>query len=504
MTFSAPVWYTAWLCLAVTQVSADINSGCPTWGCLSWGSFSLSAGVPSSNGQVKWSKAIEQIGNAADVGVVGRGCISNQDFVVCTTQRGYVSLDPSTGEQLWNYTAMSNPYLPLMDVYGDVIGIDKNNLVYVSNDGTPKHPIGIKIMQPDFGVMVSNNSILFLTATKTETAQIFTYDTDGIIDAAFTLKGSWERMNGTFVPCSHPVIAGNRAYIVTKFIPDGANTTTKLAWKRLFALDLLHQMAPRIVIAWYANFLMEGGAQDSMPSTVSSTQPQPVPVEEQVPIVTYFNNTVYINMIWPNKVSKREPYDSKLWAFRDEGAYASRLFNASSFYGPMAVFDTYDEPIKFRGPRKAERFHMVWVSSNSPAKLTGYRTQDGAVVQVIDVGMVSKLGPNTTITSKLSITRQNTSSNRDTIVLGAVDANKQAFLLAIEADPANAGSSLLWATKLSEQRADPSTWAVEGQVVNTAQPIPGTGGSVDFKLGLIAMVTETGNDYKKTYIKGVF
>ena len=186
--------------------SSDINSGCPFWGCLPWASFSLSAGVPVTHPQVKWTTSIGNFSTPASAAAAATwdfepGCISNQDFVVCTTPKGYVSMDPMTGEVLWVLPNMTSPFIPLMDTTGDVIAMDTRGLYYINNDGTPMSPIDIATMSPRYGVMVSNNSILVVTGSNTSTAQLVTYDTSGIIDAALDMKGSWERINGTFVPC---------------------------------------------------------------------------------------------------------------------------------------------------------------------------------------------------------------------------------------------------------------------------------------------------------------
>ena len=66
------------------------------------------------------------------------------------TSRGYVSLDPENGQILWNYTTKSAPYLPVMDIFGDVIGMDKDRLYYVGADGKAEHPINIEILGPAF------------------------------------------------------------------------------------------------------------------------------------------------------------------------------------------------------------------------------------------------------------------------------------------------------------------------------------------------------------------
>ncbi|GFR83106.1 hypothetical protein ElyMa_000642400 [Elysia marginata] len=142
------------------------------------GTFSFSAGIPTTNNQVKWSTEIDhRNGSDAKDTLSFQGCVSDQQTIVCATSRGYVSLDPENGNILWNYTTRTAPYLPVMDVFGDVIGMDKDNLYYVGADGKPKHPISIKILQPAFSLMVANNSILFLTSTSTKTGQVVTYGT---------------------------------------------------------------------------------------------------------------------------------------------------------------------------------------------------------------------------------------------------------------------------------------------------------------------------------------
>ncbi|GFO50288.1 hypothetical protein PoB_007679300 [Plakobranchus ocellatus] len=178
------------LCIFVTGLSfvtGDINSGCPMWGCLPQGTFSFSAGVPTggTNQQVKWSTEIDRSDGSEDI-LSGQGCVSDQEVVVCATSRGYVSLDPENGHILWNYTTETAPYLPVMDIFGDVIGMDKDNLYYVGSDGKPEKPINIKVLQPAFSVMVANNSILFLTSTSTKTGQVVTYGTGRVLN--FNLK----------------------------------------------------------------------------------------------------------------------------------------------------------------------------------------------------------------------------------------------------------------------------------------------------------------------------
>ncbi|KAK3726663.1 hypothetical protein RRG08_016972 [Elysia crispata] len=133
----------------VLPVIADINSGCPSWGCLPQGTFSFSSRIPTASNQLKWSTEIDQTNGTLDQLSV-QGCVSDQQSVVCATPRGYVSLDPENGQILWNYTTKTAPYLPVMDVYGDVIGMDKDQLYYVGSDGKHQHPVNIKVLQPAF------------------------------------------------------------------------------------------------------------------------------------------------------------------------------------------------------------------------------------------------------------------------------------------------------------------------------------------------------------------
>lgn len=222
------------------------------------------------------------------------------------------------------------------------------------------------------------------------------------------------------------------------------------------------------------------------------------------PIVNFYNNTIYVNMILPQKAGQPFSHNSTLWAFRDSGDQAAKVFQTNAFYGPMAVYDTYDEPMKFRASPKDDGGHVLWVASNTPAQLIAYDTQDGSIKQVIDVGKLSKLGNTTSITSKVSITRQNKSSNTDVLVVGVEGADQQAYLLAIEASPDTGGQTLMWSVKMSEQQDDQVSWRVEGQVVNTVQPIPGARRSIPVKLGVIATVTERGKNYKNIHVKAVF
>jgi len=218
------------------------------------------------------------------------------------------------------------------------------------------------------------------------------------------------------------------------------------------------------------------------------------------PIVTFFNNTIYTNRMMPSKPGSKEPYSSVIFAFRDDGPQATRLFQVDSQYGPMAVYDTYDDPI--RGVDANTTDHVLWVASNSPAKLTAHSTQDGSVKQVIDVGKVSQLGNNVSISSKLTITRRSLTDTDDILVMGLVDGDSQAYVVALQATVSSQSAKAVLTTKVSESRNGQVSWKVEGQVVNTVQPDHSDPKKLN--LGLLATVSETGSAYKKTHVKAIF
>ena len=153
-------------------------------------------------------------------------------------------------------------------------------------------------------------------------------------------------------------------------------------------------MAPRILTAWSAAFMPAdedsstliqsspaGRSSDDQSSVDTSDDQSSLETSDRDdPIVLFFNNTIYTNRKFPKP---NAPYSSVIFAFRDDGSQGTRLFQTVSQYGPMAVYDTYDEPI--RGVN-ANTEHTLWVASIQPAIVTGHSTQDGSIKQAIDVG----------------------------------------------------------------------------------------------------------------------
>lgn len=55
--------------------------------------------------------------------------------------RGYVSLNVDNGSLVWSDKVLNHPSLPIMDVYGDIVGTDGRKLVMYEVDGTLVKPI---------------------------------------------------------------------------------------------------------------------------------------------------------------------------------------------------------------------------------------------------------------------------------------------------------------------------------------------------------------------------
>lgn len=55
--------------------------------------------------------------------------------------RGYVSLNADNGSLVWSDKVLHRPSLPIMDVYGDIVGTDGRKLVMYEVDGTLVKPI---------------------------------------------------------------------------------------------------------------------------------------------------------------------------------------------------------------------------------------------------------------------------------------------------------------------------------------------------------------------------
>lgn len=243
------------LTVAGTGNGQAIN-GCPSFGCNPMGTFSYKLTVPM-NASVGW-KSDFFIGPLPE----GLGCVGNSNNLVCQFNSprdvGYVSIDVLTGKLQWKDAVLRFPTLPIMDIYGDIIGSDGNNLVKYETNGQLDKPIihlGSYI-HPIYSLMVTDNNMVLIVS---QNGGIYSYQTNGIPDAAIWLNGTVERSNGTFIPVSQPIIAHNRVYILTQFKPDDPTSAkpSVLGMQRLYAIDCFDRMIDRLHITWFMNFEKE-------------------------------------------------------------------------------------------------------------------------------------------------------------------------------------------------------------------------------------------------------
>ncbi|CAG5117936.1 unnamed protein product [Candidula unifasciata] len=488
-------------------VKADVNSGCPSWGCLPSGSFSLSSGVPPANGTVKWSTEILNVRNSLQVGSL-RGCVSDQVAVVCSTQSGYVSMDPITGIAVWNTTSMNDPYLPIMDVYGNLIGTDQSQMVYVDREGFESTSINIADLKPAFSGMLANNSVILLTSSNTDTVQVVTYNTDGVVCGAVSLTATVGDVNGTFLPVGHPIIVGFRAYVITQFEPNVTSSQEREThWNlfRLYAFDLLNYMTLRIRIVWFID--IQGDADSRHKKWNSGTA---IDTDVMPPIVAYLQDKVYVNIPFVSSLTNPvQPLMGTLWGILDNGDTASFVFKTIVQFGQIVVYNVnleVEQPS--RQPRAGYKTRKntdqtLWISSKYSNLIGGYSSRNGNLIGYINTTRLANIDQ---ITSKLAITRLTPSSLEDILIFGGTDTNGSALLVAIETD-STTNAALLLKTKLSDKNHNENnvTWEVTGQIVNFAQAVSGVDGSTAaWQVGLIAMVWENGTEFSKLHVKGVY
>ena len=55
--------------------------------------------------------------------------------------RGYISLYGDTGKLAWRDGILRFPQLPILDIFGDLIGSDGHYLIKIDDDGTVSQPI---------------------------------------------------------------------------------------------------------------------------------------------------------------------------------------------------------------------------------------------------------------------------------------------------------------------------------------------------------------------------
>ncbi|ESO96916.1 hypothetical protein LOTGIDRAFT_231717 [Lottia gigantea] len=229
-------------------------SGCPLYGCTPSGSFSLNKVVISPDIKVAWTA---QIDNSSHTSNIDNGCVSNGNNLVCPTSNGYVSLDPTNGKELWRTKNLLRPTLPILDIYGDVIGCDGPSLVKIDSDGRLEPIIHLDLPLDSIyslNLMTESNALVIVSRS----GMVVAYLTNGVPLASLQLNGTSDGQKGTFHPIASPVISGQRVYVLTEFSPASTNGRKKnLKDIRLYALDITDSITDRIHAAWFMDIQKE-------------------------------------------------------------------------------------------------------------------------------------------------------------------------------------------------------------------------------------------------------
>ncbi|XP_070212833.1 uncharacterized protein [Littorina saxatilis] len=501
------------LCLQITTTAvgasavADPSSGCPFFGCLSSGTFSLSSDIPGTGNRpvaVKWMTQVSALLTPPDSRSISArlGCVSCQEGVVCPTHSGYVSVDQQKGELVWRYDNMTSPSLPILDIYGDAIGTDGKHIVKVDANGAVEKPI-IKIyadLGPMYSISLANDN-LFLMSSFAK-GLLVTYGTDGIVDASLTVRAVVERANGSFVPVAQPVIYGKRAYILMQFLPDDTTNQQQaqgLGLQRLYAIDLWARMVDRICPVWYYNF-------ERMGCPLPSSQPA-APSGNSILV---HNDTIYVSLGAPEKgcrgsagaPSSSQQEAGTLWALKDNGTQPQILFKMAAPVSSLSLYDVSlgeQDRVPSTRPnnndRKAFRPHrahetpqkqkniltadvkraastvprVLWAATSQ--QITGYNSRNGSVQYSIDVSKLMNV--TCRLTSKVMVTKSADgalerlifavsvpTTTSPTLIGRQGNSTSQPYVVAVNVESGSTHVQLLW--KIAGQ---PDT-EIFGQIAN--------------------------------------
>ncbi|OWF49531.1 uncharacterized protein LOC110451769 [Mizuhopecten yessoensis] len=441
------------LCVVSRSCNAQAVNACPSYACNPRGtnSYTLSSPNSSQNAYVAW-KTDFFIGPLPNT----LGCVGNPNNIVCQSNGpkdvGYISLDVGTGSLEWASSLLRFPVLPIMDIFGDIIGTDGHYLVKIEDSGKTFSPIKIAdVLFPMYSLLISANSLILLVS---KSGAVIVYETEGIPEASIWLTGTVQQTNGTFLPIAMPIIHENRCYVLTEFKPDegspGADDPSILGMQRLYAIDMFQRMVDRLHITWYFNFERETGShkqfrertgRNKFVEEMDMDNNMNMNTEEQVEDLqpsVMFNvetNTVMVNLP-PPEGSNAGP---TLWGLKDNGDTPTQLFRATAGLKQMAMFDTststsgtaLPEMTKHRSDGiSAGRFGPfphgsktsndagtdVWAVLTNLASIVQLSPLTGAIQKSVDVSTLLKV-QKAQITSNLMVARS-AGSNNDVLIFG--------------------------------------------------------------------------------------
>jgi len=451
----------------------DLLFTCPAWGCSSRGTFALPTPVPESRPQVRWNWT-EDLVVYGNPDFQSRGCSSSLTTVACPTSQGYITLDVKTGRQRLSDKKGNNPYLPIVDYYGNILQSDDEKLTFVTGKGSVESKTVLTQYKPQYGPVISYQHTVLLTSSNTSTPQINTFGELGSKFASTSLKDKVNNVSGTFVACGHPLIDFERAYVITRFIPDSSTdfrANKADGMHRLYTIDLSGNQTDN-VIAWHFDLPGLSGEMYNR-KTYSNKNHEKLTDGYSESFLAFFNKTIYINyakvpMSNLKNTPIHDPTPSILCAIQDLGNQPKLIYKTMSKYGPISLYSITDSwtNITATGSR------TIWVKDMSRSvDIAGYSAATGtqaAVVKFNDIPGLENLGQ---ITSYVGVARQAQHTDRDVLVFGTQDDDGQAYLVALEAGLPPVKPRLLWYLNMSGPRrvpGRPSQWVIGGQIASVA------------------------------------
>ncbi|XP_048746644.2 uncharacterized protein LOC125659134 [Ostrea edulis] len=392
---------------------------CPMFGCRPSGTFSYDLDI-RSNVSMAWPKPFKQSSFPDSL-----GCVGNEELIVCQgdgqTNRGYVSLNVENGSLAWSDRVLHHPTLPIMDIYGDIVGTDGSKLVKYEVDGTLEKPVINDNVSPVYSITFSDNNILAIVSKR---GSLVTVESNGIPHAYMEFRGWEERMNGTFIPIAPPVVAGHRIYILTAFRPD--QEKKELSMQRLYAVDIFNVLSGKLKIAWYFNFERLAKAKSN-----KRTGDKAISVQPQI-LINTDTNTLFVNL--PPVQSTGEA-THVVWGFKDDlkSSAPTLLFKTPQPVSELALYESSKSvPVNNRtdflhnpwqhfqgvfGPRLSTDPDKatLWAVSTEKELILKLSPLDGSVLQLIRLNILFNM--TTTVTSRLMVARTK-SSPEDVLIFG--------------------------------------------------------------------------------------
>ena len=226
----------------------------------------------------------------------------SQSSLVCPVpQQMYggqlLSISPSNGEELWVRNSSTKLYLPSLDVVGNVISTSTESIEKILVNGSEFISIDVSDISPIFGAVVTDEHTILVLSSKTEAPQILALETNGKILDRVNFVDVWKGVNGTFVPCGHPVFNGSRMYVITRFVAHNKQNNPFVfdssGAERLYALDISRYYTyKQSMIVWYRDIKQYRKNIHISKSTEKIIKRK----ESFVPtILMLHNKTVYIN-----------------------------------------------------------------------------------------------------------------------------------------------------------------------------------------------------------------